>query len=820
MDDKPTNEEPKKDFNKLDLTQLQSFSFGTEWTKEKSQPGGGSQRRDDPTRRDGPADDRRDRRGFKRSAGPTPGGGGGAPGGGRDRRPSGGRPEGQGRGPGGPRGDGQGRGPGGPRGGGDRRGGGRPMPEGPYISPYFDATFYPEDVSFAALAKTIRSSARTFELFDIAKTVIGKNDRFVCVLERKTGKVKEGEAKKLFFVCLLDGLPFETEEAAMNHVVQKHLERFFHIREEEGEPPKGSFQVINRCGVTGALLGPPNYHLYNQIVQQHHATHLPRMGFENFSSRIESVRDEEVVAEWLESMKKVTRYTWLGDANVPTKPEEPASAEKPAEKPAEATAPAETPPAAEAPASADDTPAEVAAEPAAPAEESETATEEVSTEAASEASAEPAPVAEAPVAPTPVTEPTFDSISEVRVHLITLARDKCIRTYEHGRFHGRAISDMPDGEIKHAVLGALERQQRFPLDTANALRGRLRREGFTIFKKGSKGISYVSAVKRKFRIAGQSFADSINGLITFVETNPMVKVSELTEKFLKIVPPESPKSDGETPTATAPSTVSPFGADDQLRIKRMQLDLRWLVTEGYVTEFIDGSLFAAPPMPLPKPKPKPEPKVEKKAVPTDSDSTKVPPVEVAPTAKEPAPTASAPVESTPSEPAPAVSAPTEASPVEPAAVESVPAAPAEVTPVASPVEAEPVAIPVESPATESSVAPTEPVETPEAASAVEAPVTEVEVAPAVAETEPVSTPVESPAPESLVAPTEPVETPEAAPAEEAPVPEVEVVPAAAETQPVADPEPVADAPAVEQTEPVVAPELAVETDDSKEKPQS
>jgi len=29
----------------------------------------------------------------------------------------------------------------------------------------------------------------------------------------------------------------------------------------------------------------------------------------------------------------------------------------------------------------------------------------------------------------------------------------------------------------------------------------------------------------------------------------------------------------------------------------MQGDLRWLVTEGYVTEFIDGRLFAPPPIP-------------------------------------------------------------------------------------------------------------------------------------------------------------------------------------------------------------------------------
>ncbi len=29
--------------------------------------------------------------------------------------------------------------------------------------------------------------------------------------------------------------------------------------------------MINKCGVTGELLGPPNYHRYNQMVQQHYA---------------------------------------------------------------------------------------------------------------------------------------------------------------------------------------------------------------------------------------------------------------------------------------------------------------------------------------------------------------------------------------------------------------------------------------------------------------------------------------------------------------------------------------------------------------------
>jgi hypothetical protein len=39
-----------------------------------------------------------------------------------------------------------------------------------------------------------------------------------------------------------------------------------------------------------------------------------------------------------------------------------------------------------------------------------------------------------------------------------------------------------------------------------------------------------------------------------------------------------------------------LSAEDQAKISRMQMDLRWLVGEGYVTEFRDGRLFAQPPM--------------------------------------------------------------------------------------------------------------------------------------------------------------------------------------------------------------------------------
>jgi hypothetical protein len=408
---------------------------------------------------------------------------------------------------------------------------------------------------------------------------VAKSDRFVVVVAHRSpgapapagrpaaaGKPAEAPApapaapkpKQLFHLSVPDGIPFESDEAAVAHVLSRHLDKFFETAEVEVEPPKGNFQVINKCSITGELLGPPNYHRYNQIVQQHYTAKLAsRMSLEAFRGRIETVRDPEVVNQWLAKMKKTTRYTWKTAASA-----------KPAPAPA---------PAAEAP----------AAEPAA--------------EGAAAPAETPAPAAPA--------VPTFDNLEDARLFLLTQARDKVVRTTETARFHGKLLETMPPGEIRRAVEGALERQRRFPLDTANALRGRLRREHFTIFKKGSKGVSYVCAVKRKFRVPGQTFADTIGALIAFIEANPMVRASELPSKFLGIAiapapapapaaaaPAEAGAEPAAAPAAPAEPPKPDLTIDERAKLSRMQGDLMWLVREGYVTEFIDGRLFAPPPM--------------------------------------------------------------------------------------------------------------------------------------------------------------------------------------------------------------------------------
>jgi hypothetical protein len=655
MDDqKPAPESNDDGLNKIDLTQLQSFTFGTQWTEVKPAGPGGRRERDD---RGGERRDRRDdggrggpgaprdRRGFRKPAGAPAGAGDPSaprpPEGERPQRPFGDRPPGGGF-RGGPRRDFRG-GPGGGgerrdfRGGGERRdwGGerGAPMERGPYISPYFAATCYPEDTGFAAMVKAVRASCRTFQLFEITKAVLEKNDRFVVVIQRKAPEKSaapaEGEAAAAkpgpMFMSMPDHLPFDTEEAAIQHVLKNNLSSFFETADVEIEAPKGNFPIINKCGITGELLGPPNYHKYQQILQQHHATKLGRMSFEQFRDSVVSSREPEVVQQWMDKMKKATRYTWKPQ---PAKPA-PGAAAPAAAAPVEQAAPAEAP---------------------------------AATEIAPAADTAPAPESTQVPAPEVATGPSFDTIEEARAYLLANAKDKVVRAVENVRFHGKLIEKLPPGEIKRAVEGHVERQRRFPLDTANALRGRLRREGFTIFKKGSRGVSYVCAVKRRFRVPGQVFSETIGALIDFIEKNPMIHVKDLPPKFLGIDMAAVVAAAASAPEGATTPSQSPFAAlppEQADKLRKMNQDLRWLVMEGYVTEFSDGKLFAPPPV---------TPQTGKKA---DEHGEEHDPVDFpeAPAAETPAPATS--------EAAPT----TEAAP----AAEAVPAA--EATPAAEPTPA-------------------------------------------------------------------------------------------------------------------------------------
>ena len=161
------------------------------------------------------------------------------------------------------------------------------------------------------------------------------------------------------------------------------------------------------------------------------------------------------------------------------------------------------------------------------------------------------------------------------------------------------------------------------------------------------------------------FSETIGALIEFIEKNPMLSLKDLPQKFLGLdlaaLQAAAPTpAEGTTPSQAPFAALAPEQAE---KLRKMNNDLRWLVMEGYVTEFSDGKLFAPPPM---------APQAAKKA---DEHGEEHDPVDF-PEAPAPAETASAPAEpavesaeAVPSESAPAAEAPAPEAPAAEAAPE-------------------------------------------------------------------------------------------------------------------------------------------------------
>ncbi|MBC2605367.1 hypothetical protein [Pelagicoccus albus] len=332
----------------------------------------------------------------------------------------------------------------------------------------------------------MRANHLTYELFQVAKLFMEKSDRFIASITRKPA---EGQKPEKVFICALDNMPFVTEEEVLSHAMTHHTAEFFTVEEVEVEAPSGNFPFVNRCPFTKELLGPPNYHKYEAALLNHHKTRLPNMAFEKLQSAIETVREEEVVAAWLESQKKATRYTVKE-------------------------------------------------------------------------------VAEGEAAK------SFDSAEDAIAYLRSELKSKIVKQVNYARVHGSVLEKFPESEACKAMNGELQRQQRFPLDTANAIRGRMRREKFSIYKKGSKGVTYVCATKRNFRTPGQVMSPDLDRIIRFLEKNQLVKSKVFPEEYEKWLKAEAEEV-----------------AFDEKKVVR---DLHWLIADGYISHFEDDTLFAQP----------------------------------------------------------------------------------------------------------------------------------------------------------------------------------------------------------------------------------
>ncbi|MDR1497897.1 MAG: hypothetical protein LBS59_05745 [Puniceicoccales bacterium] len=176
----------------------------------------------------------------------------------------------------------------------------------PRPAPVAKIIFFPEEKPFSVLIKAIKTSLRTYSLFEITRLILEKNDRFL--VGCRPYDADENPSAQIY-QSVPDQLPFLSESDAIAHVQQRYLDLFFKCEPVTIDPPKGVFLMVSRCGFTGEILGPPNYHGYQQTLREFHAARLPQVTFDRFVSRIESVRDKELIDQWLQRMTQITRFT-------------------------------------------------------------------------------------------------------------------------------------------------------------------------------------------------------------------------------------------------------------------------------------------------------------------------------------------------------------------------------------------------------------------------------------------------------------------------------------------------------------------------------
>ncbi|MFI3291226.1 MAG: hypothetical protein R3Y46_05025 [Opitutales bacterium] len=181
-------------------------------------------------------------------------------------------------------------------------------------------------------------------------------------------------------------------------------------------------------------------------------------------------------------------------------------------------------------------------------------------------------------------EETFESYEAAANYVSGKFAEELVFTYDHVRLSGVNIEKLPRGRIRENIEKARQKQIKFSLDTANNLRGRLRRTNFVIYKRGNKGFAFVSAVKRKFLYEGDRLSEQPQAIYEYLLANTGLSSKNFVYKYLSIE--KGTEVDEET----------------KAKMELIASELRWLVTEGYVVEYSNSVLQANPYLPKPKQK--------------------------------------------------------------------------------------------------------------------------------------------------------------------------------------------------------------------------
>jgi hypothetical protein len=181
----------------------------------------------------------------------------------------------------------------------------------------FMISFVPEQNHLATMVSDIRTARHAFPLPEVAHRFLNTPDWHLVKFEAH--KRPGGTYAAKLFQSRFSGVLFVDRTEAVKQVAQEAMTQLFTQETVQKDPPAGNFVCIARCRLTGVLLGPPNYHGYNERVDEIHRTRFSRMTLDEYRRNIETVHDPELIERWKEEVRTFTVYRLKkgGDGNEP-----------------------------------------------------------------------------------------------------------------------------------------------------------------------------------------------------------------------------------------------------------------------------------------------------------------------------------------------------------------------------------------------------------------------------------------------------------------------------------------------------------------------
>ncbi|MBO7721773.1 MAG: hypothetical protein J6T01_05140 [Kiritimatiellae bacterium] len=175
----------------------------------------------------------------------------------------------------------------------------------------------PESKALGTIIRKLQNDIHAYKLKDLAYFFL---DNPSLVLLKITPKGADGAAPEKFRQCKVCGYASLSDEDVLEHAVFAHLGDYYDSKEVDCEPPKGNFNCVAKCGLSGVLLGPPNIHEFNAVVKEMVRTKYPDMSEEQYRSHIEMVRDADAIEEWRRGATRKTMFFAKGRADVEGEP--------------------------------------------------------------------------------------------------------------------------------------------------------------------------------------------------------------------------------------------------------------------------------------------------------------------------------------------------------------------------------------------------------------------------------------------------------------------------------------------------------------------